>query len=71
MPKKSKMSRRTYILPPEDEARLQKLRDYYDGRSETRVSLADAVRIALRDACRARGLEPMPTDPSAPTGGAS
>ena len=59
-------SRRQYILDADDEARLQKLRTLYDGNSETKVTLSDAVRIALRDACRFRGLEQKPAEPMDP-----
>lgn len=60
-PTEAKTTKRTYILPPEDEARLQRLRDLYAAGSEVDVTLADAVRIALRDAARHRGLEADPS----------
>jgi len=63
-----KVIRRTVILYSEEEALLKKLRALYDGRSETKVGLADAVRIAIKDAAKHRKLIPA-TPSEAPKAG--
>jgi hypothetical protein len=65
-----KVIRRTVILHSEEDGLLRKLRSLYDGRSETKITLADAVRIAIKDAARHRKLIPA-TPSEAPKAGDS
>jgi hypothetical protein len=60
-----KVIRRTVILYSEEEALLKKLRAEYAEASAVGVTLADAVRLAIKDAARHRGLIPAAVTPKA------